>query len=105
MTVTILGDPLDGMTINPRELSRSFTGYDEIAIEQRFKRAFTDLPATLASRAMIFVQLRRDGAKDNDAYKVAMDMPLGRIDVLFVKVEDAEGNGSGPSESGPSPIS
>jgi hypothetical protein len=75
---------------------RSLTGFDELAIEKTFRRSLDQLPATVAVRAMVYVRLRREGAKDTDAYRTAMGMPLGDVEPLFRRADPEAGD----SESG-----
>jgi hypothetical protein len=76
---------------NAREFSRSLTGFDELAIMKAFRKPWTELEGMFAGRALLFVQLRRDGAKDADAYRVSMEITAGDIEDLF-SIPDAEGN-------------
>lgn len=72
------------MTIS--EMTNSLTGFDEIAIAKHFGGEFTDLaenkPTTLG-RALVFVAERRDGKTDQEAFQVAMDLPLGTCQSYF----------------------
>lgn len=55
----------------------SVTGFDEIAIAQRFGRTIADLAqgdASMFMRSLVFVVKRREGANDEDAWKDAMGM-------------------------------
>lgn len=59
------------------EVFNSLNGYDEIAIKKEFRAdvytlAKEDRAAFM--RALIFTVHRRDGAKDSDAYKAAMEL-------------------------------
>lgn len=65
------------------EVTRSLTGFDELAIEHWFERPLTRLSATMQGRALLFVLLRRDGEKDGKAHRAAMTMPLGDLDERF----------------------
>jgi|WetSurMetagenome_2_1015567.scaffolds.fasta_scaffold72741_3 hypothetical protein len=79
--------------LDAEELSRSLTGFDEIAIQKWFKAPFTDLSSTLVSRALIFIHRKRQGASDADAYRTVMEMGLGEVAEHFDDGTSAEGNG------------
>jgi hypothetical protein len=65
-------------------LSRTLTGWDEIAIEKAFDRPITRLSATMTSRALVFVLLRRhEQEKDGKAHWRVMEMPIGEIESYF----------------------
>ena len=62
------------------EIINSFTGWDEIAIEQLFRRSFARMgESTLCLRAVDFVVRRRAGAADKDAYRSCMAMTYGEL--------------------------
>lgn len=82
----------------PNDFAKTIDGFDEIAIEARFKKHWTDLAGTTTVRAFAFVRARRLGLSDGDAYQVAMKMPLGALDGLFTTEEsddDSEGKALG----------
>lgn len=69
-----------------QEVVESLTGFDEIAIEQAFGAGIVtllDTKATMATRALVFIQRKRDGMKDPEARKAAMEMRLGDVQDLF----------------------
>lgn len=87
------------------DVSRSLTGYDEIAIENVFRRSITDLSGTLQSRALLFTLKRRSGMRDTEAFKDAMSMVLGEVQAQFAEPElDDEGD-PGKDESGSTQLS
>jgi hypothetical protein len=96
-----------GDRIRSREFTKSLTGWDEIAIRKAFGSSLEDLEGSLIPRALLFVQRRREGAKDAQAYIAAMDLPMGDLEKLFES--DAEGKADGPAtttdSSEPSPTS
>jgi hypothetical protein len=79
------------------EMTQSLTGFDEIAIAQRFGAEFSDLaqsnPLRL-QRAVIFVAERRkhfatgNGFQDDEAYQTAMELPLSALETYFASGED-----------------
>lgn len=89
--------------LNGTEIFESLTGFEEIAIAQRFGRTVLDLAGndqTMFGRSLVFASKRRDGANDEDAWQAAMSMPLKEINGLVVDVEDDEdaaGKGEAPA--------
>ena len=67
----------------PTEMTESLTGFDEIAIEQQFRRPLEDLSNTGTVRALAFVQFRRDGLDDKAAHEKAMGATFGALDDMF----------------------
>jgi hypothetical protein len=76
----------DENKIEPEEFFKTLTGWDEIAVAQRFKAS----PAELAVKAeqgdtfglmrcLLFVVDRRAGAKDAEAFKRVMDLSAGDV--------------------------
>jgi hypothetical protein len=64
-------------------LSRSLTGFDEIAIQQRFGADFTALPGTLTARSLLFVHHRRGGMSDADAWTTVMGMSIDDVEAEY----------------------
>lgn len=68
----------------------SLTGFDEIAIRKEFRSDVYSLsndgPAFL--RALIYVDHRRQGIKDADAYKAAMEMTQAEATDYFAPEPD-----------------
>ena len=69
--------------LDVRGFMRSLTGFDEIAIEQQFRRPLEDLSNTGTVRALAFVQFRRDGLDDKAAHEKAMGATFGALDDMF----------------------
>lgn len=87
--------------INLAELSQSLNGFDQIAIRSRFHERVDVLmdDSLFFTRAMYFIHLRRNGAKDADAFQTAMNVPLSELTDLFVKPEDGDTEESGDAEA------
>ena len=85
-------------------IARSMNGFDEIAVERHFNRSFRKLEdGTLMGRAVLFVQWRREGMRDADAYKKAMLLTIDELEASFVDPadedeEDAEGKAGSTTE-------
>ncbi len=77
-----------------RATIESFTGFDEVAIHQMFRKEWTELPSTMTARAALFVLLRRKGLEDAKAFRVVMRLTLGEFEGLFIKDEQPEDAGS-----------
>jgi len=86
--------------IDASELANSFTGFDEIAIRQRFGASAEDLSSTMLTRAVMFIIHRRDGAKDSDAYRSAMNLTLGELGDLFVSDDVPAASDEDPTRPG-----
>lgn len=80
------------------EFSKTITGFDEIAIRKAFGSPFEDLPGMTATRSLLFVRERRNGANDKDAYKTVMEMTVGEI-IDLLPERDSEGNGQSPERT------
>lgn len=93
--------------IDMEEMTRSLTGFDEIAIERAWGKAFNDLGGTTLARALLFVAERRDGMKDADAYRAVMDLRLDALESRFEVADDeVVTEGKAPAiETAPTPIS
>lgn len=89
--------------------AETLTGFEEIAITKQFGKEVSDLPGTMAGRAMVFTSLTRDGLSADDAYKGAMEMPLKTVTEFFAEDEEITpdspttdpGKDSEPSDSEP----
>lgn len=90
--------------ITVEECTKSLTGYDELAIQRVFGKGLGELTGTMVPRSLMFVMSRREGAKDPDAYRMAMECPLGDLEDAFEDpaVLDEE---KAPSGIEPSPTS
>jgi len=69
--------------LDMEELSRSLTGFDEIAIQKRFGADFTALPGTLAARALLFVHKTREGRAPADAFNAVMGLRIDAVEQEF----------------------
>jgi len=81
-----------------KEVSQSLTGFDEIAIKQKFSTSLAQLSqddATQFARALAFVLERRDGKNDAEAYHIVQTDTLAKINARF-REEDAEADFSEP---------
>lgn len=77
-------------------MAMSLSGWDEIAVERAFGKPPTQLVDTFAGRSAVFVQLRREGQDDTNAYNMAMSMTLGEVKDFFPsKPEDEPGQEPG----------
>lgn len=76
----------------PQEVSESLTGFDEIAIKQKFGdtlKRLGDDDQTQFLRALVFVLRRRDDKSDAEAYHLAQSLTLGEVADEFSQ-DDAE---------------
>lgn len=84
-------------TIDPSAVIESFTGWDEIAIEQAFKMSFARMGrSTMALRSVQFVINRRAGMDDKAAFRDAMSTTFGVLNERYA-ASDTE---TGDEESG-----
>lgn len=69
------------------DFSGSLTGFEEQAIKRSFGVNLNDLQhdGSTTLRALIFSHLRREGAKDRDAYNQSMEMPLRDVQTYFAE--------------------
>lgn len=89
------------------EVFESLTGFDEIAIAQKFGTDVTvlaDTKPTMFMRALVYVLKRRDGMTDAEAKNAAMGLTLKAAEGYFA--DDAadpmpEGSPSGKDEPQP----
>ena len=80
----------DNEKINADEVVRSLNGFEDIAIEKAFGVALLKMDEMRASRALLFILKRRDGANDFDAYKGAMEVTFGDLMDTFETEDDDE---------------
>ncbi len=71
----------------------SLSGFDEVAIEQKFKGDLGSLNNTMTARALVFVLERRAGKDDKAAYGESMRLTLKDVNARFSGSGDDEGNG------------
>lgn len=70
----------------PNEVMESMTGFDEIAVAQKFGGEILSLAEsrqTAFMRALVFVIKRREGLKDADAYRAAQELTLKETQEFF----------------------
>ncbi len=90
MSTTDVIDLPDIEPVPAEDLVRSLTGWDEIAISERFRKEFSDLGQTITMRSLVFVQLRRAKVPDGDAFRACMNLPLGDLERYFVNPQEAQ---------------
>lgn len=73
------------------EVFESLNGFDEIAIEKAFGEvtSLKDKPMMFL-RALLFIETRREGKKDNEAKQVAMNATMKQLTDYFRGDEDLE---------------
>jgi hypothetical protein len=88
--------PAEGK-LNLNELVEGATGYDEIAISKFFHMQLSQLEEnpTTGMRVAMFLHLRRNGSKDQEAYKDAMTMTLKALSDL-IDTDAIEDGADGP---------
>lgn len=82
------------------EVMLSLTGFDEIAITQRFGRTIEVLSddRSMMGRALVFITERRDGKTDDAAYTAALEMTLGDVLAYFAEETEESGKDEAPPE-------
>lgn len=84
-------EPITDLTSS--EVLESLTGFDEIAIKERFKAPIGELFAeaiSTARRALVFVVYKRQENGPKDPYKAAMSLTVGDLDAAFAQGDDDE---------------
>lgn len=75
------------------EAVRAMTGFDEVAVEEYFRREITDLGNTRMMRALLFTQKCHEGMPPDEAFKASMGATLGELETCFADGdEESEGN-------------
>lgn len=90
------------------QMADSLTLFDQIAIEQMFRKELEALSALTTLRALRFVQLRRDGKSDGDAFREVAAAPISEISDAFDAAAGADvvvGKASEPNGTKPGPTS
>jgi hypothetical protein len=87
--------------LSPEAAAESLTGFDEIAIEQMFRKDISDMSGTMSMRAIMFVLQRRDGQSDADAFRAVMAAPLKEIQAGFAEVDEGKAGENDETEPGP----
>jgi hypothetical protein len=77
--------------IDMEQAARSLNGFEEIAVEGKFGRAFTDLRGTTMARALLFVVEKRAGMNDTDAFRTVMLLSIEDLEARFAKPDPVEG--------------
>lgn len=70
------------------EALRAMTGFDEVAVEEYFRREITDLGNTRMMRALLFTQKCHEGMPTDEAFKASMGATLGELETCFADTED-----------------
>lgn len=87
-----------------QETYDSLSGFDEIAIRREFRETVAQLvdgeDRTRMQRALVFIDLRRGGATDAEAYEQAMGAPWAEIRDYFAS-EPVDPTQPAPSEPQP----
>jgi hypothetical protein len=105
-------DPSRPCNMTAGDLFMSLNGFDEIAVAQRFGAPIAALreDATTLGRALAFVDQRRKGLKDSEAYDAAMGLTIHVVSHEYFQPEpkaddpaaaSAEGNGEPSTSSTP----
>ncbi|MBS2939590.1 hypothetical protein KDN32_17765 [Nocardioides sp. J2M5] len=86
-------------TQTPNDMFESLTGFDEIAIAAHFGDKITNLHADPFAflRALAFVDFRRGGQNDKDAYQSAMALTISATQNYFTEDETEDEAGKEPS--------
>jgi len=79
------------------DLVNSLTGFDQIAIRQRFNQRFEELAEDqiMLLRVLYFIHLRREnagtqgGGYDKEAFQQSMGMPMGDLQEKFADADNA----------------
>lgn len=84
------------------EILDTLNGFDEIAIAKAFKMTFTEVieDATLFLRGMAFINERREGKSDAEAYAVAMYTSTLKMAEYFPAPDDELDPDDPDTESG-----
>lgn len=87
------------------DVFNTLTGFDEIAIKREFKADVLTLAKTDKAgflRALVFIDHRRAGVKDRDAFKATMELLLSEVTDYFADEpadDDAEAEGDDSGEA------
>lgn len=85
--------------VTANQYAQTLTGWDELAIAKAFGCEMGDMIAakrqTTTLRALIFVELRRQGSSDKDAKKAALDLTVDAINDYFADDEADEDSETG----------
>lgn len=79
------------------EMASTLNGFDELAIKKEFRQSYYTLADDetgdrgLLLRTLVFVHLRREGAKDPAAYRQAMELTQLELGEYFADEPEGEG--------------
>lgn len=86
--------PAEAELLSSTEVTNSLTGFDELAIAQRFGASVEELAETSNMRflrsLLFIVEKRREGVSDADAFKAAMSLPFGELTARFRPEDPAD---------------
>jgi hypothetical protein len=86
----------EAIKVSPEVVVGSLTGFDEVAVQGKFRSDIADLTSTMTLRALAFVLLRRqDGMDDKSAYSRAMNMTLLEVKDMFAIGDEDAGDSEG----------
>lgn len=91
-------------TRTTQETYDSLTGFDEIAIRREFRQTVGQLvdektgDPTQMQRALYFIELRRAGTPDAEAYDLAMGAPWSTVRDYFRNTEESGEDAAAPLE-------
>lgn len=69
----------------------SMTGFDEIAVKQKFGAPLDSLlqqDRLQGLRAIVFVEIRREGKKDDEAFHRTQELSIKEVNARFIKPDD-----------------
>lgn len=99
--------------IHPEEYFKSLNGFEELAIERMFHRSTGELAMRAEQgdvfglmRSLLFVEARRAGVKDGQAYRDVMNLSAVDVAEQFEpegSTPDAEGKDQEPTSTTPTP--
>lgn len=75
------------------EFFETLNGFDEQAIAKKFGKGIRELTRTdeLGTlRALVFIDTRRRGSNDPEAYKAAMELRIGDLKSYFADPDDED---------------
>lgn len=75
--------------LTAEDFLKTLTGFDEIAIQKAFGATLKGMMEDdfRLARSLVFVDRRRSGLKDADAYTEAMNLPMGALTEWFATEE------------------
>lgn len=91
---------VDGVDlIEAEDMFRSLSGFEQIAVEQHFRMRIAALAEDefLLMRALLFVDAKREGMADTDAFRNVMLLRLDAVTDRFVRPDAAAVDDEDPS--------